>query len=57
MNGDLEKLLYGNHFITEIKGCLQIEISENNEQERLKSNIAEALSKLLGIPLRKKVHS
>ena len=54
MNGDLEKLLFGNHVIEEINGCLQIEISENNRQAMLKISIAEALSELLNIPLKKK---
>jgi len=54
MNGDLEKLLFGNHVIQEINGCLQIEISENNRQAMLKISIAEALSELLNIPLKKK---
>lgn len=55
MNGDLEKLLYGNHIIREINGCLQVEISENNKQGMLKLKIAEALSKLLAIPLKSKL--
>ena len=53
MNGDLEKLLYGNHRICEINGCLHVEPCENKEQEILKVNIAEALSKLLRIPLKR----
>ena len=52
MNGDLEKLLYGNHIIKEINGCLQIEISENKGQEILKTKIAKALSKILEIPFK-----
>lgn len=55
MNGDLEKLLFGNHVIEEINGCLQIEIYENNEQAKLKTIIAEALGKMLAIPLIKKL--
>jgi hypothetical protein len=51
MNGDLEKILFGNQIIKEVNGCLQIEVSENNEQVKLKTIIAEALSKLLAIPL------
>ena len=57
MNGDLERLLYGNHIIREINGCLQIEVSEKNLQELLKLKIAEALSQLLDIPLIKKLSS
>ena len=51
MDGDLEKLLYGNHVIREQNGYLQIEIFENSEQERLKVKIAEALSDFLKVPL------
>ena len=52
MNGDLEKLLYGNHRIYEMNGCLNVEACENEDQQILKLNIAEALSKLLRIPLK-----
>lgn len=52
MNGELEKLLHGNHVITEINGCLNIEVSDNNKQEMLKARIAEALSVLINIPLK-----
>ena len=55
MNGDLEKLLYGNHVIKEINGFLQIEIIEHTSQELLKLKIGEALSKLIGIPLNSKL--
>ena len=51
MNGDLEKLLYGNHIIKEENGCLQLGTCENKEQEILKARIAKALGKVLGIPL------
>lgn len=53
MDGTLEKLLYGNHIIKEKNGFLQIEISENNEQEKLKLKIGEALSEYLNLPLKK----
>ena len=53
MDGDLEKLLYGNHVIQEQNGYLQIEILENSEQEKLKITIAEALSNFLKMPLTK----
>ena len=53
MDGDLEKLLYGNHVIREQSGYLQIEIHENSEQEKLKIIIAEALSDFLKVPLTK----
>lgn len=52
MNGELEKLLHGNHIITEINGCLNVEVSDNNKQEMLKAKIAEALSNLIRIPLK-----
>jgi hypothetical protein len=51
MNGDLEKLLYGNHIIKKTNGCLRIEIEEPTEQEMLKVSIAEALSTFLDVPL------
>ena len=48
MNGDLEKLLYGNHIITEVDGQVQIDSPiENNEQLYLKFQIEEALSRHL----------
>lgn len=50
MNGDLEKLLYGNHIIKEENGCLHLGKCENKEQEILKARIAKALGKALGIP-------
>lgn len=55
MNGDLEKLLLGNNIIKEVNGCLHLEISENNMQERLKMEIAKALSKILGVPLTERI--
>ncbi|MGZ8550555.1 MAG: hypothetical protein ACXWV2_07830 [Chitinophagaceae bacterium] len=54
MNGDLEKLLYGNHTIQEINSTLQVELSDNNVQDVLKVSIASALGKLLGLPVIKK---
>jgi len=51
MNGELEKILYGNHIIKEINGCLQLETSENVQQESLKQIIATELGKLLRLPL------
>ena len=48
MNGDLERLLYGNHVVKELNGELEIEnAAENNEQAILKKQIVEALSKHL----------
>ncbi|MEO5995554.1 MAG: hypothetical protein ABIN89_02565 [Chitinophagaceae bacterium] len=51
MNGNLEKLLYGNHIIKKVDGYLRIEMAEPTEQEMLKVSIAEALSTFLNIPL------
>ncbi len=51
MNGELEKLLYGNHFIKEINGRLQVEVTENSTLDSLKASIAHALGKLLGLPV------
>ncbi|MEJ7738780.1 MAG: hypothetical protein WKF97_15250 [Chitinophagaceae bacterium] len=48
MNGELEKVLYGDHVILEINGQLQIESpSENNKQQALKHQIAESLIQYL----------
>jgi hypothetical protein len=51
MNGDLEKLLFGNNVIKEINGSLYLDDSENEMQERLKTEIAKSLEKILKIPL------
>jgi hypothetical protein len=51
MNGDLEKLLFGNNVIKEINGSLDLDDSENEMQERLKTEIAKSLEKILKIPL------
>ena len=53
MNGELEKLLFGNHVIVEKEGQLQIDFTGNDEQDNLKGQIVKALSELLGIPLQK----
>jgi hypothetical protein len=52
MNGELEKLLYGNHHIYEKNGVLEVEPCDNKEQQLLKTRIAEALSQVLRIPFR-----
>lgn len=57
MNGNLEKLLYGNHVIKERKGFLQMDANETTEQEMLKVSIAEALSKFLHIPIERHIHN
>lgn len=48
MNGDLEKLLYGNHIITGTNGSIEMERSaEGNEQSQLKGQIVRALNQYL----------
>jgi hypothetical protein len=48
MNGELEKLLYGNHIIKEINGILQAEcLSINKKVAALKQCITKALQKYL----------
>jgi|GEM_PF-1362524 len=48
MNGKLERLLYGNHIITEINGQLQIDnVVQNQKQAALKLTITKALHKYL----------
>jgi hypothetical protein len=53
MNGELEKLLFGNHIIREKEGCLQVEQTENGEQNNLKEQIAKALGDLMNLPVKK----
>lgn len=48
MNGDLERLLYGNHVINLVNGQLDIDnIPDTNEQCKLKKQIAQALNRYL----------
>lgn len=47
MDGNLEKLLYGNHIIREVNGHLIIDSPTDNEQSKLKYMIAQALSDYL----------
>ena len=54
MNGELEKLLFGNHLIAERDGHLQLDVTGNEPQDRLKEEIAKALGELLGLPVQKK---
>lgn len=50
MNGELEKLLYGNHVILETDGVLQIDQTITNQQQAvLKLCITKALYKYLHI--------
>ena len=53
MNGELEKLLFGSHIIPEKEGCLQVEITENRPQNKLKEQIAKALGELLNLPVQR----
>lgn len=53
MNGELEKLLFGNHIIPEKDGSLQVETTENRLQDKLKEQIAKALGELLNLPVQK----
>jgi hypothetical protein len=48
MNGELERILYGNHIIPEVNGRLQVDVpAENNLQGKLKLAIAHALREYL----------
>jgi hypothetical protein len=48
MNGDLERLLYGNHIVCEENGDLDPEnLPETNDQWKLKKQIVQALNKHL----------
>ncbi|NTS43572.1 hypothetical protein HRG84_22020 [Flavisolibacter sp. BT320] len=53
MNGELEKLLFGNHVICERDGFLFLEARGNDLQQAIKERIAVNLSKLLNIPLKR----
>lgn len=53
MNGDLEKLLFGNHILCEREGVLFLESTGSEVQRLLKEKIAVKLSKLLNIPLKR----
>ncbi len=52
MNGDIEKQLCNNNIIKEINGCLQIELSGNKLQDHIKTEIAKALGKIIGKPVK-----
>lgn len=47
MDGNLEKLLYGNHIIKEVNGQLEIDLPDDNEQRELKTTIAQSLNAYL----------
>lgn len=53
MNGELEKVLFGNHVICERDGFLFLETAGNDVQRILKERIAEKLSTFLNIPLKR----
>lgn len=51
MNGELEKMLYGNHILKEKEGVLQIDdIVPSDKQSQLKLAIAKALKTHLASP-------
>jgi hypothetical protein len=51
MNGDLERLLYGNHVIMEKDGCFQSALPIMNEQiGELKQSIIKALCRRMQLP-------
>jgi hypothetical protein len=52
MNGDIEKQMSNNNTIKEINGFLQVEPSGNRLQDQIKSEIAKALGKLMGKPVK-----
>lgn len=47
MDGNLEKLLYGNHIIKEVNGQLEIDLPDDNEKRELKTTIAQSLNTYL----------
>jgi hypothetical protein len=50
MNGDLERLLYGNHIIVEKDGCFKSALPIMNEQiGELKQSIISALCKYMQV--------
>jgi hypothetical protein len=53
MNGELEKILFGNHIICEKDGYLFLESKGDEVQRLLKERIALKLSKLLNLPLKR----
>ena len=55
MNGDLEKVLYGNHVIKQRNESLLNDCTSCTEQSLLKEAIARALSNFLHIPLEKNI--
>ncbi|MBB1286380.1 hypothetical protein HRH25_18495 [Flavisolibacter sp. BT320] len=53
MNGELEKVLFGQHVIFERDGFLFLETAGNEVQRILKEKIAVKLSAFLNIPLKR----
>ena len=53
MNGELEKQICHNNVIGEKNGSLQLELSGNKLQDQIKTEIAKALGKLIGKPVKK----
>lgn len=49
MNGELEKVLYGHHIITEENGSLQAGVIPDAETAHLKNKVMEALDEWLSL--------
>ena len=52
MNGEIEKQICTNNTIKEINGYLQLELSGNQLQNKIKSQIANSLGKVIGKPVK-----
>jgi hypothetical protein len=52
MNGEIEKQLCTNNTIKEINGCLEVELSSNRFQDKIKTEIAKVLGKIIGKPVK-----
>ena len=52
MNGELEKLLFGNHVLYEKNGFLEVEETGDEKLDRLRLSIAQALGDLLNLPVK-----
>ncbi len=52
MDGEIEKHLCSNNIIKEVNGCLEVELSSNKLQNKIKAEIARALGKIIGKPVK-----
>lgn len=52
MNGEIEKQLCNNNTIMEIDGCLQVELSSNQLQNKIITEIAKALGNIIDKPVK-----